>query len=451
MPQVIRLVRAVSLVLVVAGCTPAVSPPALLSPSPPVPVVSPTPAACIRRDTVASVTTAAATPRPSPSGVPAGIPGRLVVYAPGISGQRLTVIEHGTARDVPLRMAVVGATSPQVSGDGARISALVRDGPRLFIWSYAVLTGEATTTALDLTVGAEPWAIWTRDARQVAYSPDGSASPTAVFVIGIDARVEPVEFGEPGLSVYAVDWRTNDELAAIVGHDPVTGPLTAATLRSWTRGRGSVQLVASIRSDVASLASSADGHAVAYRDLSGPGTRRVMRYTDQGTTVVLTTDALRTLANGCDLTGTTLLTQAGPVWSPDGSRIATLGRQEPQCCYFLAIASAAGGPPTLFRAPESCYLNGAGAWLDNDRIVMELTGPECGRTTTEGRAIIIDARSGQALAEVRIGRKSVLALSPDHRWLASSADAFTDIISLDDPTNRLTLAAPGYVVSWCCQ
>ncbi|MDQ6793271.1 MAG: hypothetical protein M3067_00325, partial [Chloroflexota bacterium] len=395
----IQLTWTVALAFVVAGCTAAVSPvppPSAASTAATASlVVSSAAPACIRRDTVASVTTAGATPRPSHSGLPAGIPGRLVVYAPGISGQRLTVIERGTARDVPVRMAVVGATSPQVSADGGRISALLRDGPRLFVWSYAVLTGEATTTALDLTVGAEPWAIWTRDARQVAYSPDGSASPTAVFAIGIDARVEPVEFGEQGLSVYAVDWRTNDELAAIVGHDPVTGPLTGAALRSWTRGRGSVELVGNIRSDVASLASSPDGRAIAYRDLAGPSTRRVMRYTDQGTSVVVSTDVVRTLANGCDLTGTTLLTQAGPVWSPDGSRIAMLGRQEPQCCYFLAIASAAGGPPVLFRSPESCYLNGAGGWLDNDRIVMELTGPECGRTTTEGRAIIIDARSGQ--------------------------------------------------------
>jgi hypothetical protein len=240
-------------------------------------------------------------------------------------------------------------------------------------------------------------------------------------------------------------------LSLLVGASP-TYPLTGASLFDWKLGAGATQLVPNIRSANAEFSWSPDRAVLVYGDADVPGgpPRFVRRDADGHTTVILSTDTLRALPNGCDLSTRDLLLYGQLHWSPDGARIAVVGRLDPQCCYFLAIARTDGGEPVLFRSPESCFFNDEVEWLDADRLVAELTGPECGRTTLEGRAIIIDARSGRALGEVPVGRKSQLRLSPDRRWLASSGPGEV-LTPLDAPAQRLVVPLPGSLISWCCQ
>jgi len=222
---------------------------------------------------------------------------------------------------------------------------------------------------------------------------------------------------------------------------------------TWRSDRpGLTQLASNVRAETGTHAWSRDGAAVIYGDADFPGgPPRLVRRTPEGTNVVFSATDLQRLPNGCDLVAMPSASPFGPGWSPDGRRYATVGKMPPsECCWFLAIGPAAGGAPSLFRAPSSCYLNGQGDWVDGERILVELTGPSCGRTDREGRAVMVDARSGQALGEFPVGRKSALRLSPDHRWVASVSDGGTDVIPLDDPSNRVVLPLHGILVDWCC-
>ena len=400
----------------------------------------------MRHDSVASIATASATAGPLPTGFPVQAPpGRLVFR----KGSTLTLYEAARTQLLDLGATIV---SVHATDDGSVLSALMDEGQAIGVWSYRPSTADTTRASVAVPRPTnDAWAVWTKDGLHAAYTPDTTAPATAVYVIDVNGGGQEVRVGQSGMYVYAMDWRTPDELTLMVGSGP-TYPLSGASLFSWQRGQGLTQMLSNVRSAAGAFSWSPDGTALVYGDSDVPGgPPRLARRDAQGhSAVILSADGLRALPNGCDLDRAVLL--YGPLrWSPDGARVALIGRIDPQCCYFLAIARADGGDPVLFRSPESCYLNDQVAWLDAETLITELTGPLCGRTTLEGRGIIIDARSGRAIGEVPVARKSELHVSPDGRWLASSADGGIDLTPLDQPAKRVTLPIPGTFVGWCCQ
>jgi len=442
----------VAISLVLAACS---AQPPVPSPSP---VVAPSPSpACQRADSVPSVSTRSATPRPSTAATATLPVGRLTVLeqSPGASaGTTVTQLDARGVRTTVLPAPLLPFTELHVSADGSITSGLLVRGSEVLVWLYDARTTLSTTIGTDLPPpGDTPVVRWTSDGRHAAYVRDAEAKATDLFVVDLFGKSQKVGLPQ-GVYVYLAEWRTDRELSLMASWSGPVYPLSGATVLTWDLDHpGLTQVVPNVRAVSGAYLWSTDGTTLIYGDMDrAEGSQRFVRRTAQGTNVVFGSDDLRRLANACDLTGDVSLVAFGWGWSPDGQRLAAIGKLPPsECCWFLAVGAVSGGPPALFRAPSSCYLNGQGGWIDSERILVELTGPTCGATDREGRAVIVDARSGKALGEFPIGRKSALLLSPDGRWVANSSEGGINVISLADPTQRLVLPMSGTLVSWCCR
>ena len=447
-----KLIAAVGLAVV--ACVPTAAPPTSLAPSPTAIAQTSSATACVRRDSVPSLAGTQPLVRPSPAtagGV--GIPGRLVFLdtVNGTGGRTLTVYESGAVRTVSLPASPVGYSTVHLSDDGL-VSAIFADETTFGIWSYDLATGATRTSPVAVPLpGQQPYAYWSPDGRTVAYVRDGEATSTELFLVDLGGQAQRVALPDPYL--YDLAWRSSVEMSVVVGTRP-TYPLNGASLLTWKiNGRGFEQLVSNVRAASGNHVWSPDGTGLVYADRDAADSpERLLRRRDDGTNVIFGAADLQKLSNGCDLTSSPSVSAFGFGWSPDGRLFATIGKMPPtECCWFLAIGNASGGVPALFRAPSECYLNGQGGWLDSTRILAELTGPDCGRTASEARAVIIDAMSGAALGGFSVGRKSALRLSPDRKWVASVYDGGTDFIPIADPTKRIVLPLTGSIVGWCCQ
>jgi len=409
----------------------------------------------VRLDSIPSLTTATATARPSPSGVPALLPiGRLTVLAAadGFVGTTVTMLDTRSVTTMVLPAPLIARSALHSSFDGAILSGLLIQRTNVIVWLYDARTRLSSAVSTDLPVPAdEPVVVWSPDGRHAAYIPNAAASAPNLFVVDLFGRTQQI--GVHGAFVYDVEWRSDHELSLMINESSPVYPLNGATLVTWDLDHpGIPQLVANVRAASGVHLWSPDGTAVIYGDMDAVGgPDRFVRRAPQGTNVVFGADDVRGLANACDLRGQ-LSFFFGMGWSPDGQRFATIGKMPPsECCWFLAIGSVNGGsPPALFRAPSSCYLNGSGGWVDNDRLLVELTGPSCGATDRLGRGVIVDARSGSVISEFPVGRKSALTLSPDGRWVANAYDGGIDIIPLADTAKRIVLPVNGLLVAWCC-
>ena len=340
----------------------------------------------------------------------------------------------------------------QMSTGGERMSGLIEDGHTIKVWSYDAHTKSVTLAQTALPQGTSTaWANWSPDARHAAYIPDSQNKQSRLFLVDLAGQTE--ELSLHNAYVYEVAWRSNHELSLMINQSGPLHPLSGATLVVWDLdSHGLMQLVANVMAATSSHVWSPDGRAVIYQDEDVPGgSDRLVRRTAAGTNVVFGATDLQRLANGCDLVRPPTVAPLGWGWSPDAARFAIIGKMSPsECCWYLAVGAASGGATVLFRAPENCYLNGQGAWIDSNRILVELTGPDCGPTAREGRGVVIDSTTGKALGEFAVGKKSRLRLSPDHRWVASAYEDATHLISLDNSARRIVLPVHGELLGWCC-
>gem|GEM_PF-3287899 len=401
--------------------------------------------------------TTSATPRPSPLGKATPPVGRLTVLEQangGVNGTTVTLLEARGMSKTVLPASLIPFTTLHVSADGSITSALLVNGSKVLVWLYDARTTLGSAIDTDLPApGLTPVVSWSSNGRHAAYVRDAEAKASELFVVDLFGKTQKVGLPQ-GAYVYAVEWRTDRELSLMVSWSGPVYPLSGATVLTWDIDHpGITQLVPNVRAISGAHDWSPDGTALIYGDMDRVGDpQRFVRRAPQGTNVVFGADDLRRLTNACDLTGELTLFAFPWAWSPDGERFAAIGKMPPsECCWFLAVGAVGGGPPALFRAPSSCYLNGQGGWIDADRILVELTGPSCGATDRQGRGVIVDTRSGKALGEFPIGRKSALLLSPDGRWVANDVDGGIEIISLADPTARTVLPVSGALVSWCCR
>jgi len=366
-------------------------------------------------------------------------------------GATVTVLDSRGVTKTALPAPLLPFTTLHVSADGSITGGLLVRGSNVLVWRSDAGAALNSAIGTDLPApGDTPVVRWSSDGRQAAYVPDAEAKASELFVVDLVGRTQRVQLPK-GTYVYAADWRTDRELSLMVSWSGPVYPLSGATVLTWDLDHpGITQLVPNVRAVSGALHWSPDGIALIYGDMDRVGDpQRFVRRTPQGTNVVFGADDLRRLANACDLTAELSLVAFPWGWSPGGERFAAIGKMPPsECCWFLAVGAVGGGLPALFRAPSSCYLNGQGGWIDADRILVELTGPTCGATDRQGRAVIVDARSAKVLGEFPIGRKSALLLSPDGRWVANDADGGIEIIALADPAARTVLPLSGVLVSW---
>ena len=412
---------------------------------------------CVREDSVPRLSAPAASALPAPSGSVANVPsGRLVVLDrsdAGIVGRTVSQLDARGPSTVELPGILVPQPVLQMSTGGERLSGLTtEDGHAINIWSYDENTKSVTLAQTELPQGTPTaWASWSPDARHAAYLPDSQNKQSRLFLVDLAGQTE--ELSLHNAYVYEVAWRSNHELSLMINESGPLRPLSGATLVVWDLDRpGLTQVVTNVMAATSNHVWSPDGSAVVYQDedVAG-GPDRLVRRTAAGINVVFGATDLQRLSNGCDLVRTPTVAPLDWGWSPDAARFAVIGKMPPsECCWYLAVGAASGGVPVLFRAPENCYLNGQGAWIDRDRILVELTGPDCGPTVREGRAVVIDATTGKALGEFAVGKKSRLRLSPDHRWVVSAYQDATHLISLDNPARRIVLPVHGELVGWCC-
>ena len=77
-----------------------------------------------------------------------------------------------------------------------------------------------------------------------------------------------------------------------------------------------------------------------------------------------------------------------------------------------------------------------------------LTGPQCGRTTLDGRLIVLDT-GAHVVAEYDVQRKALFYPSARGAWVASATNNGLDFIHLDPPNERIGVPFGG-LDGWCC-
>lgn len=396
-------------------------------------------------ESVAPVLTVEPTRSPAPASPSAA-------YAP--RGRGLVTIDEGLrfydgaqTRDIRPPYPIIRSERGHLSADGTRVSAVVSQGDRVFAWSLSLADGREALVLIPARPPAErgvALARWTADGTRVAYRPELERAESELWIADIGGRVTPIVINAERVVGFA--WAGRDRLALASATSDGRLPVGPATIWSVTPGEAPVALSRPTLFS-AGLFWSPDGSKLAYIALTSDRGPEVRMLDGAGEHVLMTRGDLRPTPSGCTYAQLSELRFFSVEWHPDGSAIAVLGGGTGDSYKFVALRWLDPRPLTVFGLPSNCPLFDA-RW-SRPFAFLNLTGPECGRTTHEGRLFVLSAEDGRLVRELPVGRKNSIFPSLDGEWVATTQDGLT-FVPVARPEARTSVPIDRVIQWHCC-
>lgn len=365
-----------------------------------------------------------------PSEIP--LPGVVAVLAEG--GSAIAIYREGKLDDafrLPLPARVARLTS-----DGELVLAVLFDDVQRgsYLWRYELKQRKATSFRLPLTLSRPSVVLhWSPDIRRFAFlDPRGTLTLVRADGQSRQINVPPAYWAvstDQGDRIQTVSWRGSSEVSFVTTNAPLPSD---AQVWLWPVGGALGRMEHALGLAAPLVSWSPDGGRLAYVGRNLRGQMAVRLHAASVDDVVF--DPSHLPSAGDDLEIFHLL------WSADGRRLGVIGRAIGAEGRFAALVTMEAGPK-VFVSPPSCYPR-SGVWGADDFALA------CIQATADGesRLYVLDRDTAQVRTAIRIGSKPLLHSDAQGQWVVVGEQLF---IPLRDPGAARTLRLGGFV-GMCC-
>lgn len=354
------------------------------------------------------------TPAPEPPGT--------ILY---LADHHLHLRSGGALRDLPELGQIESTADAMLAPDGSTVLAVVREESGAYLRTYA----NGKVSSLPLAAPPGSLVAWAPDGAYVAYESEGD-------LMIVDRSGQAESLGLHGERLVSFRW--GPDAALVVRTQPEGAALER--LWRWRPRRPWLALSDDALPQTGLGEWGLDGLSLAYvgRLSSGLPGIIVMREGPDG--------AMNRSELPIDLpVGEVVL--SGPTWSPDGGRLAAQVMEASSgrgTGWSLVMVSEGSTEVTRWAAPAyPCYIYGYW-WLSEERLLVQIAGPGC------GKMVELDGRSGAVLREFEAPLKGLVHLGPGREWIAVESrerPVGSTFIRVGKPSERVEVGFGG-LVGW---